>query len=229
MLDVTPMQFDNRTSAALLLADALGEWRSAHPLILAIPRGAVPMGRVIADALAGELDVVLTRKISAPGQPEFAIGAVGESGWSIIDPSALKVGANRHYIDREIAAQLALMAKRRTRYTPHRAPIEVAGRVVIIVDDGLATGATMVAALHDTRERHPALLVCATPVASTTAHERVSGYADRVICLEVSDDFYGVGEFYRDFAQVSDDEVIATLHFSTNRRFAASKASRNAT
>jgi putative phosphoribosyl transferase len=121
------------------------------------------------------------------------------------------VGASQAYLTQEIATQRALMAKRRKLYTPHRKPIEVAGRTVIIVDDGLATGATMVAALHDTRERQPARLICAVPVASRNAYARVSAYADQVVCLIAPADFFAVGQFYREFPQVSDDEVIELL------------------
>ncbi len=205
------MRFRNRADAAAQLAAASQTWRGAHPLVLAIPRGAVPMARIVADALQGELDVVLTRKIGAPGHAEFAIGAVGESGWSIIDESARDVGASQVYIDREIASQRALMARRRQQYTPHRAPIDPAGRTVIVVDDGLATGATMVAALHDIRERQPATLICAVPVASQSAFVRVSAYADKVVCLMTPSEFYAVGQFYDAFPQVSDEEVIALL------------------
>ncbi len=205
------MRFRNRADAAAQLAAALQTWRGADLLVLAIPRGAVPMGRIIADALQGELDVVLTRKIGAPGHAEFAIGAVGESGWSIIDDSARDVGASQAYIDREIASQRTLMARRRQQYTPQRAPIDPAGRTVIIVDDGLATGATMVAALHDIRERQPATLICAVPVASQSAFVRVSAYADKVVCLLTPPEFYAVGQFYDAFPQVSDEEVIALL------------------
>lgn len=205
------MRFRDRTDAARQLAAALQAWADTHPLVLAIPRGAVPMGRIVAEHLQGELDVVLTRKIGAPGHSEFAIGAVGESGWSIIDDSARDVGASPAYLEREIAAQRALMARRRRLYTPHRPPIDPGGRTVIIVDDGLATGATMVAALHDTRERQPAMLICAVPVASQSAFVRVSAYADKVVCLLTPPEFYAVGQFYDAFAQVSDDEVIALL------------------
>ena len=203
--------FQNRAEAARQLAIALDRWRGRNPVVLAIPRGAVPMGRILADALGGELDIVLTRKISAPGRAEFAIGAVGESGWSIIDDTATLAGASASYITDQIATQRALIIKRRRLYTPGRQPISVAGRLVIVVDDGLATGATMVAALHDTRERGPVELVCASPIASGQAYVRVSAYADSVICLDTPETFFGVGQFYREFPQVSDDEVVTLL------------------
>ncbi len=205
------MLFRDRNQAAELLAEALAKWRGHHAVILAIPRGAVPMGEIIAKALEGELDVVLTRKIPAPGNPELAIGAVGESGWSFLDSRAAVLGVASAYTEHAIKAQRSLMAERRSRYTPHRAKVAIAGRIAIIVDDGLATGATMIAALHDVRAEKPRRLICAVPVASSDALARVEALADEVVCLEVPRDFWAVGQFYRDFPQVDDSEVIDIL------------------
>lgn len=205
------MVFRDRRDAGRRLAEALGAWRGRRPLVCAIPRGAVPMAKVIADALGGDLDVVLTRKIPAPGFPEYAIGAVDESGWSYVSDDAVRAGATRAYLDRAIEAERETMRRRRAQYTPVRAPIDPAGRVVIVVDDGLATGATMVAALHALRTRAPMRLVCAVPVASPEALALVRPLADEVVCLEAPDDFRAVGQFYADFRQVGDDEVVATL------------------
>lgn len=205
------MIFADRAEAALLLADALAQWRGANPLVCAIPRGGVPMGKLIAERLRGELDVVLVRKLHAPGNPEFAIGAVDETGWTYVADYAEQTGASREYVQRETAAELETMRRRRAQYTPVRPPLDPAGRVVIVVDDGLATGATMIAALHALRARQPARLVCATPVASTEAIRKVGQYADDVVCLQTPEGFYAIGQFYRSFPQVEDREVIALL------------------
>lgn len=205
------MVFEDRTDAARQLVAALARYRGKHPLVLAIPRGAVPMGRLIADALGGELDVVLVRKLGAPGNPEFAVGAVDEAGWEYIADYAAEVGASKTYLAEEADAQLATMRARRATYTPARAPIDPAGRVVIVVDDGLATGATMMAALHSVRARGPKRLVCAVPVAAPESLEKVRPHADEVVCLDTPAAFHAVGQFYCTFGQVEDREVVAAL------------------
>jgi predicted phosphoribosyltransferase len=203
--------YRDRAEAAELLAKALSKWRGRHPLVAAIPRGAVPMGKIIAERLQGELDVVLIRKLRAPGNPEFAIGAVDETGWTYVAAYADEVGGSRAYVEREVAAQLETIRRRRASYTPGRPPLAAAARVVIVVDDGLATGATMIAALHAIRQRGPEWLVCAVPVASVEAIGKVREHADEVVCLQIPEAFYAVGQFYRSFPQVDDEEVIATL------------------
>lgn len=205
------MDFADRADAARQLAGALGKFRGRRPLVLAIPRGAVPMGRIVADALDGELDVVLVRKLGAPGNPEFAVGAVDETGWTYVADYAPEVGATKGFLAEETAEQLATMRKRRALYTPAHPPADPAGRTVIVIDDGLATGATMLAALHSVRTRKPAWLVCAVPVASADSLERVRASADEVVCLGTPPGFHAVGQFYREFGQVSDEEVVAIL------------------
>jgi len=209
---VRESMFEDRGEAAAKLADALAQYRGKHPLVLGIPRGAVPMARMIADALEGEVDVVLVRKLGAPGNPEFAIGAVNESGRvAISERDANYAGADAAYIEAEKQAQLDVMRRRREQYTAHRPPIDPAGRIVIVIDDGLATGSTMIAALEILREQRPARLICAVPVAPPDTAARVRQSCDELVCLETPESFYAVGQFYRDFSQVSDEEVVAAL------------------
>lgn len=204
--------FEDRQEAAERLAEALAGYRGRDPLVLAIPRGAVPMAALIAERLQGELDLVLVRKLHAPHAPEFAIGAVDEAGWVYLAPHASAVaGATADFVAEQKVLQMEELRRRRALYTPGRPGLPVAGRVVIIVDDGLATGATMVAALHAVRQRQPARLVCAVPVASKESVELVREHADEVVALEVPHRFVAVGQFYRSFEQLEDEEVIALL------------------
>ncbi len=203
--------FHDRNEASVLLAEQLAHYKGKHPLILAIPRGAVPMAKIIADKLGGEFDVVLVRKLRAPDYPELAIGSIDESGWTYIADHAASTGADSEYIKEEKQRQMATIKQQRAQYTPVRPPIDPAGRIVIVIDDGLATGATMISALHGLRSRKPARLVCAIPVSPPETLRKIQPLADEVVCLDTPNNFRAVGQFYADFPQVEDDEVINIL------------------
>jgi predicted phosphoribosyltransferase len=212
------MRFQSREQAASLLAEKLVAHKGQNALVLGIPRGAVPMAGIIADALDGELDVVLVHKLGAPGQPELAIGAVDETGHVYLGDHARDLGVSADYVRQEREAQLKALQRRRALYTPYRLPIDPAGRTVIVVDNGIATGSTMIAALRTLRSRKPAKLIAAFAVAPPSAVRRIRAEADEVLCLAEPEEFFAVGEFFEDFSQVTDDEVIAILHGAEPRR-----------
>lgn len=207
----SPYRFSDRSEAAHALAAQLRQYAGRHPLILAIPRGAVPMGKILADQLGGELDIVMVRKLGAPFNAEYALGAIDESGWMYLSDTSKADSTLHHHLEREKQRQLDVLAKRRLQYTPSKSAIDPKGRVVIVVDDGLATGATMIAALHAIGAKQPAELICAVPVAPPETLEIIKPLADSVVCLQAPENFMAVGQFYVDFAQVSDEDVIALL------------------
>ena len=206
--------FEDRTEAGRLLAQELARFASEWPVVLALPRGGVPIGLEIARALDAPLDLVLVRKIGAPFQPELAVGAVvdGSSPETVLNRDVLEhfqIGDS--YIAEASRQQLEEIERRRQLYRAGRPKVEIAGRSAIVVDDGIATGATMEAALRATRRREPRRLVLATPVAPPETIERLRPQVDEVACLATPQHFGAIGAFYRDFRQLSDDDVIRLL------------------
>jgi predicted phosphoribosyltransferase len=202
------MVFRNRGHAARLLVERLAPYRGQNPLVLGVPRGGVPMAQLIADALGGELDLVLVRKLRAPDQPELALGAVDESGAVFRGPYFGLAPAA--YIEREIRAQHEILQRRRELYGGSPAA-DPSGRVVIIVDDGIATGASMIAAIHAVRARRPRRIVVAVAVAPLDTLDTLRAEADEIVCLHAPASFYAVGQFFSDFSEVSDAAVVEAL------------------
>jgi putative phosphoribosyl transferase len=214
MEEAKAMLFKNREHAARLLAQRLISYRGKNPLVLGIPRGAAPMAKIIAEALGGELDVVLVRKLGAPDQPELAIGAVDETGRVYLSDYVSEMGVSEDYLKDETEKQLANLRRRRAMYTPLRPPLDPSGRIVIVVDNGIATGATMIAALRATRAKKPRKLIGAVAVAPPATVARLGKEADSIVCLKTPADFYAVGQFFEDFSQVTDDDVVRILQGS---------------
>jgi predicted phosphoribosyltransferase len=203
------MRFRDRDEAATRLAERLAAYKGQRPLVLAVPRGAVPMARIIADALDGELDVVLVRKLRAPFQPELAIGAVDETG--AVLKGDYYADADEEYLAEEVRTQLDVLRARREMYTRARKAIDPGGRIVIVVDDGIATGSSMLAAIRSVRARKPQKIVVAIGVAASQSIGRIRAEADELVCLYAPDDFYAVGQFFDDFSEVTDEMVVAAL------------------
>jgi putative phosphoribosyl transferase len=205
------MTFPTRTHAGRQLAEALADRHYPAPVVLALPRGGVPVAAEIARALAAPLDLVLARKIGVPGQEEVAAGAVvnGDDPHIVVNQRVLAAtGLTAADVQRLAAAELETIRRRREQYFRGRPPVPLAGRTAIVVDDGIATGATMRVALQAVAARGPARIVLAVPVSPPDTLEALADQADDVVCLLSPKYFRAVGEFYRDFHQVSDAEVI---------------------
>jgi putative phosphoribosyl transferase len=215
------MPFQNRTDAGRKLAKALHKYRSRHPVVLALPRGGVSVAAEIAASLDAPLDLILVRKIGLPSQPELAIGAVvdGDKPTVIRNNDVIELcGVSERTFQQVCSEEHAEIERRRQCYLGGRARSEVKGKVAIIVDDGIATGATTLAAIRAVRKREPKQLVLAVPVAPADAVDKLHSEVDAIVCLETPRDLGAIGFFYSDFRQISDDEVIAIL-----KRFPAIK------
>ncbi|MFI8993189.1 phosphoribosyltransferase [Streptomyces sp. NPDC053542] len=217
------MRFTDRRDAGRQLAQRLRQHLTEErpdapdgPLVLALPRGGVPVAAEIAHELGAPLDVFIARKIGAPGQPELAVGALAGEDPPVFDRRALQfLGLSEDELAADVARERTELHRREDLYRGKRPEAVLTGRTVILVDDGLATGMTATAALRNLRRRGPARVVLAVPVASPTTAAALAEEADDVVCLSKPPDFRAVGEWYEDFTQVSDEHVIASLRAAT--------------
>jgi putative phosphoribosyl transferase len=204
------MIFRDRAEAGRALADRLAAdlGDRADPLVLALPRGGLPVAEPVARRLGGELDIVVARKIGAPGRPEFGVGAIAEDGPPVYDPdNLLWAGVTEDGVAGVLAAERQELRRRIRLYRGDRPPPRPAGRTVLVIDDGLATGVTAHAALRWVRGHAPARLILAAPVCAPQARDALAGEADAVVCLSAPDPFYAVGRWYEDFDQLTDADV----------------------
>jgi putative phosphoribosyl transferase len=210
--------FEDRRDAGRQLAAALARYQQSRAVVLALPRGGVPVAVEVARALGAPLDLLLVRKIGAPDQRGFAMAAVTEGpgkGLVLDDETMVYSGVSEAYVECEACSERAELARQRAVYLSGRAPPAVEGKTAVIVDDGIVTGTTVRAALQALRARHPARVVLAVPVAPTRALSEIKPLVDDLVCLSEPPAFYAIGAHYDDFRQVSDDEVVAALEAVT--------------
>jgi putative phosphoribosyl transferase len=200
-------RFHDRREAGKRLASALQKYANVPGVILAVPRGGVPVAYEVARELNLPLEVILVKKIGHPFNPEYAIGAVGMNETYIVPHEEV----NEHYIQNETGIVRARLAEMKQKFFGGREPVSLTGRTVIIVDDGIATGNTMLATVRILRRSKPAKIIIAVPVISTTAMQKLSREADELIAILVPENFSGVGAYYRDFSQLTDEEVFHYL------------------
>ena len=205
------MPFLDRADAGRKLAGALERFRSRSPVVLALPRGGVPVGLEVARALGAPLDVIDARKLGAPGHEELAVGAIAPGAVYVDRLLVRRLGVSAAYLEQITTAEGRELERRERLYRSGRAPLDVEGRVVILVDDGLATGATARAAVVSLRQRRPAQVILAVPVGAPETVARLREVADDVVCLETPPDFRAVSLAYRDFSPTSDAEVVSCL------------------
>lgn len=205
---VLKLPFANRAEAGRELADVLRPLGLEQPLVLAVPRGGAAVAAPVAEELAGELDVIVVRKIGAPRNPELGLGAVGAHGEPVLDPRVLgMLNVPQDFLEREIEAQRAEARRREEAYRGDRPPLDSGRRDVVVIDDGIATGGTVIAAARLLREQHPRRLVLGVPVAPTEGLAKAREVYDEVVCPHAPEPYFAVGQWYVDFHQVSDEEV----------------------
>ena len=206
------LPFRDRREAGERLAACLTHLESEHPLVLGLPRGGVPVAAIVAARLRAPLDILVVRKLGVPVQPELAMGAIGEEGARVLEPNVIRlVGVTPEQIATVEARERVEIERRAARYRGGRTPIPLSGRVVVIVDDGIATGSTALAAVQVARHRGAARVVLAAPVAAAETARALRSVVDELVCVATPEDFGAVGRFYRDFSQTSDDEVASLL------------------
>jgi predicted phosphoribosyltransferase len=217
MDEVHAPRFADRRDAGRQLAERLLPLADEDPVVVGLPRGGVPVAEEVATTLGAPLEILSVRKLGAPHNPEYGIGAIAEDGTRVFDPEALAVlGVDNGTIEAIVARETEELRRRVVAYRGDRTPMSFDRRTVIVVDDGVATGVTDTAALRAIRRRHPRRLVLAVPVCPPDSLARLHGEADEVVCLVAPPHLYGVGQWYRDFSQVSDHEVIAALSAARN-------------
>lgn len=206
------VRFTDRSAAGYALATRLREYqRQADVVVLALPRGGVPVAFEVAHALRAPLDVLIVRKIGAPGQPEFALGAIASGGLWVLNDDVPASWADTPEIAATLEAERRELARREEAYRAGRGPLALSGKRVVLVDDGAATGSSMLAAIRAAKQFGAREVIVALPVASGAAAEKLSREADRVVCLSTPSSFMAVGQWYEDFPQTSDAEVRALL------------------
>ncbi|MBK5110513.1 MAG: phosphoribosyltransferase [Thermoleophilia bacterium] len=217
MLERDPLDepFIDRQDAGRRLAERLQPLSDEDPVVVALPRGGVPVAKEVAAALGAPLEILAVRKLGAPQNPEYGIGAVAEDGSLVIDAEDVdQLGIEQNVLDSIVARETAELRRRVSAYRGDRAPLELSDRTVIVVDDGVATGVTDTAALRAVRRQGPRRLILAVPVCAPDSAARLRAEADDVICLLAPRMLYGVGRWYLDFSQVSDEEVVSLLRES---------------
>ena len=220
--------FKNRKDAGRRLAARLSKYKDEHPVVLALPRGGVPVAYEVAMVLNAPLDVIVVRKLGAPGEPELGIGAVvdGDHPQSVLNEEVLRLlNVSDDYVNREVARELQEIRRRQESYRGGRSPERIEGRTAIVIDDGIATGGSVRAALRGVRRSNPLRLILAVPVAPPETVESLQPEVDELVCLSMPVFFHAVGQFYEDFQQTTDEEVVRLLKAAREQMTSAEEQS----